>query len=625
MLRIGDLQHRVRDGIIVAAIVLGMAPAPGWGQSLQNSNKARRPSFNERQSPVVRVVRGSSQDEHVAFDPERVKLIEPGRIDGESAARHALQEAAGRDTLKLDLIVPKGNVGYAIRPPSSDVAPLAPMGESISIFSYDLAYQGTRLSRQSSRSLIIIDGRPFFIRSRNLPTRVEERPRIDPAPHQNVAIKDAEATCRSLFYPDQAPLQTLDEGTEIWVDAERLGHWARVVTVISEKKELPFARRYWITEHHDEQILDHEDLLCFDLQIQATGSVWPILSSPMYPDLTDQPLSNLRVLRVGNGGGSKTTSEKGIADFPPIPGQAARKVGAGVKAHLEGPYCLVYNKQGDDLIRHNQGPEDSPLRLDFRSKDHAEVAQVSAFYYVNRTHEFVNSYLPKRLEKIQALGVYVNFPIFSTSNAWYDAADRTLNFAQDPPPGQPFPPNLAYAGPVIHEYAHAVDDELQGIQNADGGAYKEGFADSVVILMTGEPLIGRDFRGPGKPLRDASNLPPPPPANPDEDDPHERGLLYAGFTWELLQNLWRTLEESKMFSDRASVEREAAATAKHLILRAAMLNPDSIEQAVRYSFFVDVTERRGRFYNELKAAAKARSILIPSDPKDLKSKLIKPD
>lgn len=164
---------------------------------------------------------------------------------------------------------------------------------------------------------------------------------------------------------------------------------------------------------------------------------------------------------------------------------------------------------------------------------------------------------------------------------------------------------------MIHEYAHAVDDELQGIQNADGGAYKEGFADSVVILMTGEPVIGRDFKGPGKPLRDARILPPPP--NPDDDDPHERGLLYAGFNWELLQNLVRTLDQ------------EATATAKHLILRAAMLNPDSIEQAVRYSFFVDVTERRGRFYNELKAAAKARSILIPSDPKDLKSKLIKPD
>ena len=64
-----------------------------------------------------------------------------------------------------------------------------------------------------------------------------------------------------------------------------------------------------------------------------------------------------------------------------------------------------------------------------------------------------------------------------------------------------------------------------------------------------------------------------PAASPD---PHVVGRPYAGFTWELIQQLKQTFSED-----------EAYAIATRLVLGAAAANPSDVADAVRLSFIVD--------------------------------------
>ena len=122
----------------------------------------------------------------------------------------------------------------------------------------------------------------------------------------------------------------------------------------------------------------------------------------------------------------------------------------------------------------------------------------------------------------------------------------------------------------MHEYGHGIDAAKGGIVH---GGYSEGFGDSLAVLATRQPCVGRDFFGPGTCLRPASDVVLWPATS---GDPHVVGRPYAGFTWELIQQLKQT------FSDD-----EAYAIATRLVLGAAAANPSDVADAVRLSFIVD--------------------------------------
>jgi hypothetical protein len=153
----------------------------------------------------------------------------------------------------------------------------------------------------------------------------------------------------------------------------------------------------------------------------------------------------------------------------------------------------------------------------------------------------------------------------------------------------------------MHEYGHGIDAAKGGIVHA---GYSEGFGDSIAVLATRQPCVGRDFFGAGTCLRPASDVVLWPAASPD---PHVVGRPYAGFTWELIQQLKQT------FSDE-----EAYAIATRLVLGAAAANPSDVADAVRLSFIVD--DNDGNLSNgtphfrALANAADSRKIPRPADP-----------
>jgi hypothetical protein len=88
---------------------------------------------------------------------------------------------------------------------------------------------------------------------------------------------------------------------------------------------------------------------------------------------------------------------------------------------------------------------------------------------------------------------------------------------------------------------------------------------------------------------------------------NHRGMIYAGFTWELIKQI-----------KKDHGEEEALRRAKGLILGAAKMDPSGIPQAVRYSLYLDYEGGSpNRAY--LEAAAQSRNIPLPLHYDDLSS------
>jgi hypothetical protein len=145
---------------------------------------------------------------------------------------------------------------------------------------------------------------------------------------------------------------------------------------------------------------------------------------------------------------------------------------------------------------------------------------------------------------------------------------HTINFFKSAGPNSC--PNTAYVDVIAHECGHAVDDQLGGI--VDGG-YSEGFGDALCQLITRQEIVGRDFRKPGSPLRDAKLAPPFNPAA----EVHQQGWSYSGFVFKTINGL-----KAKYHNDAIAYE-----VAKKILLTTAVQNPSSIPDAVRLSLVAD--------------------------------------
>ena len=88
---------------------------------------------------------------------------------------------------------------------------------------------------------------------------------------------------------------------------------------------------------------------------------------------------------------------------------------------LKGPFAVIDNKAGALLKPVKNGND-----LYFNAKTEAELAQVSAFYWVNFTHEFARPYLPASPTILVNNPVRVN--INQTCNAFWSGGDHSLNF-----------------------------------------------------------------------------------------------------------------------------------------------------------------------------------------------------
>jgi hypothetical protein len=451
--------------------------------------------------------------------------------------------------------------------------------------SYRLQHKGVPLSKFSSISHVVeatgTETRTVYIRTINVP-----RKDVLPSTTATVNVQDAQALGRedARTAVPNIVAKVSQPHREILVRGDGNPELVWSFIVQAEDPAHIFARQYWVSARDGARIMHKEDLVYLDARQEypaeeaaiavgrVTGNILGLGKSPLDPPSPNQPLQDY--LGATSGGTKSITNAFGIYNAT-----------GTINTKLMGPFAVVDNKAGSLLV-----PTRTGNNLFFNAKTEQELAQVSAFYWVNFTHEFARSFLPTSPALLVNNPVRVN--INQTCNAFWSTGDHSLNFFKSGGGCV----NSAYCDVVCHEFGHGIDAQFGGIQ--DGG-YSEGFGDSMAILITHSSIIGKDFQGKGTKLRDASEIHTWPPSNPEV---HEVGKIYNGFTWQLTRELMKSNSPAAAF-----------AIAKGLVLGAAALNPKDIPDAVRLSFLVD-SKTGSKHFHALAAAADSRKIPRPAHP-----------
>ena len=443
---------------------------------------------------------------------------------------------------------------------------------------YPIQYNGIPLSNGSdSMAMTSGSGTLLVTRRRGLPETVDG---TEPSVSAQQAVSTAVEAAKAYFGETQPTAS--EPMREIWVDDTNEGHLAWSFTLESPSLTEPQARRYWVAALGDGRVLHWESAIYHTHHGTVSGTLWT--ASP-FDGTANRPLPGIQVVRSSDGL-PKTTGPDGRYGYDLGVGNA------DISAALDGPNVDLQNQSGPDMTAVRNGTPDNAIDLHFGPSTDEERAQVTASHWTEAAHELArNILLPTDLPNL-----ITRTNINASCNAFWNG--NSINFFK----AGGSCPNTAYSDVVFHEYGHGVDARKGGI--LDGG-YSEGFGDAMALLGTRQSCLGRDFFGVGTCLRPATDVILWPPA-PGEGV-HAIGRRYAGFTWELIQQLAKTYGEDGAYD-----------IAGRLVLAAAAANPSDIPDAVYLSFLADDTDGNlangTPHFKELAAAADSRNIPRPADP-----------
>jgi hypothetical protein len=159
------------------------------------------------------------------------------------------------------------------------------------------------------------------------------------------------------------------------------------------------------------------------------------------------------------------------------------------------------------------------------------TAEANAFRWINLMREWTVTTNPADTTWVGFQAV-ANCNINSACNAtWGGTAVNFFHAAGNCP-------NTAYSSLVLHEMGHWLND-IYGNGNNFFSGFGEGNADAFALYVLDDPIVGKDFFGPGNDLRDAndSNLWCGPGCY---FTPHDNGEVLMGALWNVRTNLKNT-------------------------------------------------------------------------------------
>ncbi len=449
---------------------------------------------------------------------------------------------------------------------------------------YPVDYNGIPLSKGSDYLAIVAeDGRLLHTRERSLPTEVDT---TTASVTPEAAIDAAKSAAGVEFAGGQLVVD--DPKLEIFVSPNLAGRLAWTVRLESADMAQPAARRYWVSASGEPEVLNWESEIYHTHFGTVSGNLWT--ESPL-GSTANMGLRHLEVRRSGAGGGGMATTA--------LDGRYGFTSGMGVadlKATLAGDFSVVQNMGGPVMTEAKSNDHKTASDLNFGASNEPTLAQVTAYHWTNVAHDMAQDILDPASDAVNLEKLTTRVNINSSCNAFWNG--NSINFFKS---GGSCP-NTAYSDVVLHEYGHGVDHAKGNI--LDGG-YSEGFGDAMALLGTRQSCLGRDFFGSGTCLRPATDVILWPPAG--GEGVHAIGRRYAGFTWELINQL------KTVYSDDGTY-----GIAGRLILAAAQANPSDIPDAVHLSFLMDDDDGNlangTPHFKQLANAADSRNIPRPADP-----------
>lgn len=263
-----------------------------------------------------------------------------------------------------------------------------------------------------------------------------------------------------------------------------------------------------------------------------------------------------------------------------------------LKARLRGLYARVYDRApgSPNLVEQKTAPSPGVTNLLFNPTGAEEfpTTQVTAYRHTDSVHEYLEDILTRAplslatpLPIDRSLVVHVNKTPFR-ANASYSPSKVRMKFWRSG--GNAVTrPNTAYDAVIYHEYGHFLDHMYGGAGNGlpgleRKGALGEGFGDVVSLFHTSSPILGEGFFGPGTWVRNyAVSTFADPRGSQDrqylcEDcnagpEVHDHGQAFAGFAWDLHENVDATLAEDLLLGVVAGNPKHMQAAVDSIFLR----------------------------------------------------------
>ncbi len=267
------------------------------------------------------------------------------------------------------------------------------------------------------------------------------------------------------------------------------------------------------------------------IDVDIEGTVRARVTPPTRPDLASNPpvevpLPDVQVRVLG--GGSAITADDGSFTIPHS-GTAT----VAIETSLVGPWANVIDVSGAAFVLPSTVTPPGPITLLYDAGTNPLFqAQINGFHGTGETHDF---YRDRTATGIPGLDTALtcNVNINDVCNAFFDPFAQSINFFQ----AGSGCANTAFTSVVSHEYGHFVVNQL----NLAQGAFGEGYGDAIGMLMYDDPIIGRDFAGPGTVVRDpvSANL-----QYPCSGQIHFCGQLLAGSWWDLRLEIASVLGQS---------------------------------------------------------------------------------
>lgn len=244
-------------------------------------------------------------------------------------------------------------------------------------------------------------------------------------------------------------------------------------------------------------------------------------------------LHGLQDIRLtGSGLPTIYTDATGFFDFVAVPAPV------NVTAAYEGKYSRVVNIAGATSSLNLSVAPGVPAAFVFNpGKTEQPTAEVNAHYFTNAQRNWLLSL--DASEQTLNFQRTENVNIADTCNAYYDGFSTNFFLSGGGCP------NSAYSTVAWHENGHWLND-LYGSGNGSDG-FGEGAADCWAMYEANDPVIAKDFFGPGSPIRTGLNLTQfCGDGNPAcyGGDPHLNGEPLMGAIWKVRANLQALLGQT---------------------------------------------------------------------------------
>ena len=301
--------------------------------------------------------------------------------------------------------------------------------------------------------------------------------------------------------------------------------------------ESDFPEKYlFIVDPDNGEILYKEDLIIFeDVVGNVSGKVTPGAKSMQCTPAAERPFPHMQVYIPG--GNSAYTDMDGNFTIS-NPGISA----VNVVATYNGIYFDVFHHTGTDdedtVLTIPPGPAEFHFSSAGASNEEVQ-AQANGYMNANEVRDFALACNPT----YPVIYNQTNFPVYVNrtdgycpGNAWYSTG-TSLNFCKA---GSGYG-NTSFASVAQHEYGH----HLINSGGSGQGAYGEGMADCIAMLIADDPGLGYGFYYDqcNNPLRNADNS----YQYPCDGDIHDCGQLLSGCVWDTREEL--TITEPLAYKD----------------------------------------------------------------------------